>query len=77
MGKNMSRVSYGAADWWQQSGNSGCDWLKKKPGKIRGRAGKLRFSGSLYQKRIHVNYYSNVRGGGNCEAISDGAGVSL
>jgi hypothetical protein len=21
--------------------------------------------------------YSNVRGGGNCEAISDGAGVSL
>jgi hypothetical protein len=24
-----------------------------------------------------LNIYSNVRGGGNCEAISDGAGVSL
>jgi hypothetical protein len=32
---------------------------------------------------VHFNicrfqlYFSNVRGGGNCEAISDGAGVSL
>jgi hypothetical protein len=24
-----------------------------------------------------IFFYSNVRGGGNCEAISDGAGVSL
>jgi hypothetical protein len=27
---------------------------------------------------VHMGLlYSNVRGGGNCEAISDGAGVSL
>jgi hypothetical protein len=30
-----------------------------------------------YLSTENFQNYSNVRGGGNCEAISDGAGVSL
>jgi hypothetical protein len=69
--------------------NSVSDWLKKKSGKNRGRAGNLRFSGSLYQKRTHVNYYNsclkievyieNFRtrhsSVGNCFAISSSAAL--
>jgi hypothetical protein len=38
---------------------------------------ETRFSGFMRLFKIHECFYSNVRGGGNCEAISDGAGVSL
>jgi hypothetical protein len=59
MGKNMSRAPYGTPDWWRPSQNPTFDWLIKKSGKYGGRAETLRFSGSLYQKRTHVNYYNS------------------